>query len=123
MPKTGQRSTAAQQRENYKRGIIGIKAALELDADPTYINDNSHDSGPCNDVFEYKFYLTNPSLPLYSIQTPISAPLMSLGVDGGPGPASRLPSARLSVRSWQTQAHQPISKQMLICNLIGKIAR
>jgi len=91
MPKTGQRSTAAQQRENYKRGIIGIKAALELDADPTYINDDSHDSGPCNDVFEYKFYLTNPSLPLYSIQTPISAPLTSLGVDWGPGPASRPP--------------------------------
>jgi hypothetical protein len=35
MPKTGRKSTAAQQRENYKRGIIGIKAALELDADPT----------------------------------------------------------------------------------------
>src|ERR1700723_505305 len=74
MPTTGQRSTAAQHRENYKWGIIGIKAALELDADPTYVNDDSHDSRPCNDIFEYKFYPTNPSLPLYSIQTPISTP-------------------------------------------------
>src|ERR1700692_3070739 len=71
MPKTGQRSTAAQQRENYKWGIIGIKVALELDADSTYVNDDSHDSRPCNDVFEYKFCLTKPSLYLYSIQTMI----------------------------------------------------
>jgi|ERR1700692_2770930 len=51
---------------------------LELDADPTYVDYNSHNSGPCNDVFEYKCYLTSLSLPLYSIQTPISAPLTSL---------------------------------------------
>jgi hypothetical protein len=78
MPKTGRRSIATQQRENSKQGIISIKAALELDADPTYVDHNSHNSGPCNDVFEYKCYLTSLSLPLYSIQTPISAPLTSL---------------------------------------------
>lgn len=79
MPRGNRRSQAAKYRENTKRGILGTKEAREVDIDPTYGEDESHDLAPDNDALQCAFYPISCSLPVYHIEfapTPlISSPL------------------------------------------------
>lgn len=91
MPPGNRRSRAAQHRENTKQGILGIKEAHEVDADPTYCDD----SALHNDTLECIVYPNSPSLPVYHIEispTALPSSLTDLRINNQP--CSKNPNAQ-----------------------------
>ena len=69
MPPNARRS-AAQQRENTKRGIISVEEAGELRADPTYVDSEAEDRLYSHDtLFDCSFHLNDPSVPIYRVKS------------------------------------------------------
>jgi hypothetical protein len=67
------RHSAAQQRENSKRGIISVEEADELHADPTYVDSDAEDRLHSHDaLFDCSFHPNDPSVPIYRVKSSLS---------------------------------------------------